>query len=57
MDRGELVSDEIVSALIDAELAALDDGQGAIFDGYHAPRNRRATSTRCLPSTIVRSTM
>ena len=34
MDRGELVSDEIVSALIDAELAALDDGQGAIFDGY-----------------------
>ena len=34
MDRGELVSDEIVSALIDGELAALDASQGAIFDGY-----------------------
>ncbi|MXP41050.1 adenylate kinase [Altererythrobacter soli] len=34
MDRGELVSDEIVSALIDAELAALGDDVGVIFDGY-----------------------
>ena len=34
MDRGELVSDEIVSDLIDAELAALGEGVGAIFDGY-----------------------
>jgi adenylate kinase len=34
MDRGELVSDEIVSALIDAELAAMGEGTGAIFDGY-----------------------
>jgi len=34
MDRGELVSDEIVSALIDAELAAMEGGAGAIFDGY-----------------------
>ncbi|MBN9504502.1 MAG: adenylate kinase [Altererythrobacter sp.] len=34
MDRGELVSDEIVSALIDAELAALAPGVGVIFDGY-----------------------
>lgn len=34
MDRGELVSDEIVSELIDANLAAMDEGQGAIFDGY-----------------------
>ena len=34
MDRGELVSDEIVSALIDAELAAMGDDVGAIFDGY-----------------------
>ncbi|RPF70709.1 adenylate kinase [Aurantiacibacter spongiae] len=34
MDAGELVSDEIVSALIDAELVAMDDGTGAIFDGY-----------------------
>ena len=34
MDRGELVSDEIVSDLIDAELAALDSDTGVIFDGY-----------------------
>ena len=34
MDRGELVSDEIVSELIDAELAAMAADTGAIFDGY-----------------------
>ncbi|MCK0128023.1 adenylate kinase [Erythrobacter sp. F6033] len=34
MDRGELVSDEIVSELIDANLAEMDAGTGAIFDGY-----------------------
>lgn len=34
MDRGELVSDEIVSALIDAELDAMGADVGAIFDGY-----------------------
>ncbi len=34
MDAGELVSDEIVSDLIDDNLAALDAGTGAIFDGY-----------------------
>lgn len=34
MDRGELVSDDIVSALIDAELFAMGPGIGAIFDGY-----------------------
>ncbi|QKG71921.1 adenylate kinase [Erythrobacter mangrovi] len=34
MDRGELVSDEIVSELIDAELAAMGPETGAIFDGY-----------------------
>ncbi len=34
MDAGELVSDEIVSKLIDDNLAALDAGTGAIFDGY-----------------------
>lgn len=34
MDRGELVSDDIVSALIDDELSAMADGTGAIFDGY-----------------------
>lgn len=34
MERGELVSDEIVSDLIDAELAAMGPKTGAIFDGY-----------------------
>ncbi|GAA0276249.1 adenylate kinase [Alteraurantiacibacter aestuarii] len=34
MDRGELVSDQIVSDLIDAELAAMGADVGAIFDGY-----------------------
>jgi len=34
MDRGELVSDEIVSELIGAELSAMGPDTGAIFDGY-----------------------
>jgi adenylate kinase len=34
MERGELVSDEIVSALIGEELDAMGQGSGAIFDGY-----------------------
>ncbi|MBM3595760.1 MAG: adenylate kinase [Alphaproteobacteria bacterium] len=34
MERGELVSDEIVSALIGEELDAMGAGTGAIFDGY-----------------------
>ena len=34
MERGELVSDEIVSALIGDELDSMGEGFGAIFDGY-----------------------
>ncbi len=34
MDRGELVSDEIVSALIGEELDGMGKDAGAIFDGY-----------------------
>ncbi len=34
MEAGQLVSDEIVSDLIDAELAAMGPETGAIFDGY-----------------------
>lgn len=34
MDRGELVSDAIVTALIGAELTAMGPDVGAIFDGY-----------------------
>jgi len=38
MDAGELVSDAIVSAIIGERLDTLDEGTGAIFDGY--PRTR-----------------
>ena len=34
MEAGELVSDEIVSGIIDEKLATLDLRQGVIFDGY-----------------------
>ncbi len=34
MDAGELVSDEIVIALIDEQLTAAEDAGGAIFDGF-----------------------
>ena len=34
MDTGALVSDEIVSAMIDAKLADMGPDVGAIFDGY-----------------------
>ncbi len=34
MDSGQLVSDEIVSAMIDAKLADMPAETGAIFDGY-----------------------
>ncbi len=34
MDRGELVSDAIVSGLIDEALGDLPDSRGVIFDGY-----------------------
>jgi adenylate kinase len=34
MERGELVSDEIVSALIGEELDSMGAATGAIFDGY-----------------------
>ena len=34
MDSGALVSDEIVSALIDDTLTTMAGGEGAIFDGY-----------------------
>ncbi len=34
MERGDLVSDAIVSALISDELAAMGESVGAIFDGY-----------------------
>ena len=34
MEAGELVSDEIVSGIIDERLGMLDAAQGVIFDGY-----------------------
>ena len=38
MEAGDLVSDDIVTRLIDEELAQLGPAQGVIFDGY--PRTR-----------------
>jgi adenylate kinase len=34
MDAGGLVSDDIVSALIDEKLSSMGENEGAIFDGY-----------------------
>lgn len=50
MDRGELVSDEIVSALIDAELVAMGPEVGAIFDGYP----RTAAQAQSLDSILAK---
>lgn len=50
MDRGELVSDEIVSALIDAELEAMGGTVGVIFDGYP----RTAVQAEQLDSILTR---
>lgn len=49
MDRGELVFDEIVSALIDAELVAMGPETGAIFDGYP----RTATQAHALDGILA----
>lgn len=54
MAAGQLVSDDIVSALIGDELDALALGQGAIFDGY--PRTAaQATSLDAILSARGRS--
>lgn len=50
MDRGELVSDEIVSELIDAELTAMGKGVGAIFDGYPRTAGQAESLDRILAS-------
>lgn len=43
MDSGALVSDEIVTAMIDEKLASLDPATGVIFDGY--PRTEAQART------------
>ncbi len=48
MDRGELVSDEIVSSLIDENLGSMPAGQGAIFDGYPRTAAQAADLDRIL---------
>jgi adenylate kinase len=48
MDRGELVSDDIVSSLIDENLATMPAGQGAIFDGYPRTAAQAADLDRIL---------
>jgi adenylate kinase len=51
MERGELVSDDIVSALIDDELAAMGPEVGAIFDGYP----RTAAQAEALDAILARN--
>ena len=46
MERGELVSDAIVSALIGEELDAMGPGTGAIFDGYPRTAAQAAVARR-----------
>jgi adenylate kinase len=48
MDAGELVSDEIVSALIGEALDRMGAGQGAIFDGYPRTEAQAASLDRIL---------
>jgi adenylate kinase len=51
MERGELVSDAIVSDLIDAELAEMAAETGAIFDGYP----RTAAQAEALDAILARN--
>ena len=46
MDAGGLVSDEIVSALIDAELTVMGDGMGASGRASRSRTRRRKSSPR-----------
>ena len=50
MEAGELVSDEIVTRLIDEELAQLGPTQGVIFDGYP----RTAPQARSLETLLAK---
>ena len=50
MEAGELVSDEIVSALIGDELDAMPASQGAIFDGYPRTAPQAASLEQILES-------
>ncbi len=50
MAAGELVSDEIVSALIGDELDAMGPGVGAIFDGYPRTGEQAASLDELLAS-------
>ena len=50
MEAGELVSDEIVNALIDENLARLAPEQGVIFDGYPRTAGQAASLDTLLGS-------
>ena len=50
MKAGALVSDEIVSGLIDEKLATMSDAQGAIFDGYPRTAEQAASLDTILSS-------
>jgi adenylate kinase len=50
MRTGALVSDEIVSGLIDEKLGTMSDAQGAIFDGYPRTAEQAASLDMILSS-------
>jgi adenylate kinase len=54
---GQLVSDEIVSALIGDELDAMGAGTGAIFDGYPRTGPGDLARRRFSPAVAASSTM
>jgi adenylate kinase len=56
LDRGDLVTDEIVIALIEERLPEAEAAGGAIFDGFPRTVPRRRPWTPCWPSGVRRST-
>jgi adenylate kinase len=56
LDRGDLVTDDIVIALIEDRLPEAEAAGGAIFDGFPAPWPRPRRWTKCWPRAARRST-
>ena len=56
MDAGELVPDDLIIDLMKERIQQPDTAKGVILDGFPAPPRRLSRSTRCSPSSVVRST-
>ena len=56
MDRGDLVSDEIVIALIEEQLAANPSSNGFIFDGFPRRLSKPRRLMGCSQSITIKST-